>query len=139
MGEKCFARRWTTAYKNSKNWSKLKTWNFSISDHNHSLNDLKIQKSNIIYGPRKIRFNKMCALSVSLHFLHALSLSWVRERTQKVWRHRERAHKNLVEREHTFSFQYMWQRHIFGPYYISHIIWLIFVQDLFYDGIPHDL
>ena len=39
MCEKCFTRCRTTANKYSKNRRKSKIWNFSVSDHNHSLND----------------------------------------------------------------------------------------------------
>ena len=63
----------------------------------------------------------MCALSVSLHFLRALSLE------------SESAHKKCKDRERARIFISVYICIFLGPYYISHIIWLIFVQDLW----PH--
>ena len=50
----------------------------------------------------------MCALSVSLHFLRALSLLSEREHTKSVKTQRERAQKINREREHLFLFQFIY-------------------------------
>ena len=39
MGKISFTRCWTATNKYSKNRRKIEIWNFSVSDHNHSLND----------------------------------------------------------------------------------------------------
>ena len=55
----------------------------------------------------------MCALSVSLHFLRALSLLSEREHTKSVKTQRERAQKINRERAHIFVSVYVYfQAHI---------------------------
>ena len=61
----------------------------------------------------------MCALSVSLHFLRALSLLSEREHTKSVKTQRERAQKINRERAHIFVSVYV--------YFRPHIIWTIFI------------
>ena len=39
MSKISFTRCWTATNKYSKNRWKIEIWNFSVSDHNHSLND----------------------------------------------------------------------------------------------------
>ena len=89
---------------------------------------LKIQELYMVLV--KCFLENMCALSVSLHFLRALSLE--SESAHKKCKDRERARTKSVktERERARIFISVCMCIFSGPYYISRIIWLIFVQDL---------